>query len=295
MPNEATIKFRRTGFNWGVTLFLIAFHVGAVAALFNFSWSALILSIFLWWVAGSLGIGIGYHRLLTHRGFKTPKPVEYFLTLCGTLAMEGSSVAWVATHRIHHAYTERDGDPHSPRHGFWWSHMGWILEGRSMQRNSEATARYTQDLLKDSAHVWLMRWHYLTTLALGIGLYAIGGWQFVLWGICLRIVFSWHTTWFVNSAAHVWGSRRFETRDDSRNLWWVALVAFGEGWHNNHHAHQASARHGLAWYEVDINWYGIWVMKKLGLAKDIRLVALPKSSPETLQKIHDAEELQELA
>ncbi len=281
MRNEATINFRRGGFNWGVTLFLLAVHAGAMVALFNFSWTAFFLSLFLWWVSGSLGIGIGYHRLLTHRGFKTPKWMEYFLTLCGTLAMEGSPIAWVATHRIHHAYTDRDGDPHSPRHGFWWSHMGWILEGRSMQRNPEATARYAQDLLRDPFQRGLMRWHYWTTVALAAVLFAVGGWQFVLWGVFLRMVFSWHTTWFVNSAAHVWGRRRFATQDDSRNLWWVALVAFGEGWHNNHHAHQASARHGLTWYEIDINWYGILVMKKLGLAKNIRLAEWPKTEPQS--------------
>ncbi|MDQ3009703.1 MAG: fatty acid desaturase [Acidobacteriota bacterium] len=281
MRNEATINFRRGGFNWGVTLFLLAVHVGAIVALFNFSWPALILAFFLWWVSGSLGIGIGYHRLLTHRGFKTPKWMEYFLTLCGTLAMEGSPIAWVVTHRIHHAYTDRDGDPHSPRQGFWWSHMGWIFTGYSTQRNQEATARYAQDLLKDPFQRWLMRWHYLTTVALGFVLFTLGGWQFVLWGIFLRIVLSWHTTWFVNSAAHVWGSRRFDTRDDSRNLWWVGLLAFGEGWHNNHHAHQSSARHGLTWYEIDFNWYGIWVMKKLSLAKDLRLTDWPKTSPKS--------------
>jgi fatty-acid desaturase len=283
MQNEARINFRRGGFNWGVTLFLIALHLGAVVALFTFSWSAFFLALFLWWVSGSLGIGIGFHRLLTHRGFKTPKWMEYFLTICGTLAMEGSSVAWVATHRIHHVYTEREGDPHSPRDGFWWSHMGWILQGHSMQRNAEATARYAQDLLKDPLHVWLLRWHYLPTAALALILFAIGGWQFVLWGIFLRIVFSWHMTWFVNSAAHVWGSRRFETRDDSRNLWWVGLLAFGEGWHNNHHAHPASARHGLTWYEFDLNWYGIWVLQKLGLAKNIRLTELSASRNLTQQ------------
>lgn len=293
MQNEAKINFRRNGFNWGVTLFLIAFHLGAVVALFNFSWPAFFLAFFLWWVSGSLGIGIGYHRLLTHRGFKTPKWVEYFLTICGTLAMEGSPIAWVATHRIHHVFTEREGDPHSPRDGFWWSHMGWILRGHSVQRNLEATARYAQDLLKDPFQVWLLRWHYLTTAALAVLLFALGGWQFVLWGIFLRIVVSWHTTWFVNSAAHVWGSRRFETRDDSRNLWWVGLLAFGEGWHNNHHAHQSSARHGLTWYEIDLNWYGIWVLQKLGLATNVRLFKLnasqtPAQQPGELEPLEES-------
>lgn len=263
---------RRTEIIWGTTLFLAAFHVGALVALWMFTWEALIVGVVMWWVAGSLGIGMGYHRLLTHRGYKVPKAVEYFLAVCGTLAIEGGPIAWVATHRIHHAFTDREGDPHSPHDGFWWSHMGWILTGFSFHRNTSLTARYTPDLAKDRFYVWLTHWHFLSTVALGVLLYALGGWAWVMWGIFMRVVFSWHATWFVNSAAHVWGSRRFETRDDSRNSWWVALLSFGEGWHNNHHAHPSAARHGLAWYEIDINWYGIRILELLGLAKSLRLV-----------------------
>jgi fatty-acid desaturase len=291
MRNEATINFRRSGFNWPIFLFMAFFHAAAIVGLFNFSWSALGVAILMWWVAGSLGIGMGYHRLLTHRGYKTPKWVEYALTLFGSLAMEGGSIGWVATHRIHHVYADRDGDPHSPRHGLWWSHMGWILEGHSLHREVEATARHAADLAKDRFHVWLTRWHFLPQVVLGAILFLLGGWQFVLWGVFVRVVFSWHATWFVNSASHVWGGRRFETRDDSRNNWWVAILSHGEGWHNNHHAHPSSARHGLAWYEIDVNWYGIWVLKKLGLAKNVRLVTIPKKSSQGQQ----SEELQEAA
>lgn len=276
MGNEIINEIRKKGFNWGITLFLAAFHIGAIAAFWNFSWSALGVAVLLWWVAGSLGIGMGYHRLLTHRGYKTPKPIEYFLTLCGTLALEGGPIAWVATHRIHHMYTEREGDPHSPRDGFFWSHMGWIINGQSLHRETVVTGRHAADLARDPFYRWLSRWHFLTQAALAVALYAIGGWPFVFWGIFVRVVFSWHATWFVNSAAHVWGGRRFATRDDSRNLWWVAIISFGEGWHNNHHAHPASARHGLAWYEIDFNWYGIRFLQMLGLAKNIRLAELPK-------------------
>lgn len=271
MLNIQTINHHRKPVNWPMTLFMLLFHVGAVAALFNFSWPALGVAVLMWWIAGSLGIGIGYHRLLTHRGFKTPKFVEYFLTLCGTLALQGGPIGWVATHRIHHANTERDGDPHSPREGFWWSHMGWIVNGQSTHSEVESMARFVPDLSKDPFLDWLSRWSFVTQIPLIAILYWAGGWPFILWGICLRVVFSWHATCFVNSAAHVWGTRRFETRDDSRNNWWVALMTFGEGWHNNHHAFPAAARHGLSWYQVDINWYGIWLLKKLGLARKIRL------------------------
>ncbi|MFN8002683.1 MAG: fatty acid desaturase [Acidobacteriota bacterium] len=283
MQNEGTIHHRNNPLNWPMTLFMALFHVGAVAALFDFSWAALGVAVFLWWFAGSLGIGIGYHRLLTHRGFKTAKPVEYFLTVCGALALQGGSIPWCANHRIHHANTEREGDPHSPRRGFWWSHMGWITNGVSDHNEIQLHARTVPDLYKDRFHQWLSRWNYLPQLPLIALLYWLGGWQFVLWGVCVRVVFSWHATCFVNSAAHVWGSRRFNTADDSRNNWWVALMTFGEGWHNNHHAHPAAARHGLAWYEFDLNWCAIWLLEKLGLVEKVRRGSLPKTNITTEQ------------
>ena len=249
---------------------MILFHAGAVAALFVFSWKALMLAVVLWWIAGSLGIGMGYHRLLTHRGYKTPKWVEYVLSVCGTLALEGGPLLWVATHRKHHQNTDREGDPHSPHDGGFWAHMGWVLTGQTMQANSAELLPYVPELRKDRFHVWISRWHWVPITLLAILLLAIGGWRFVLWGIFLRTVIGLHSTWLVNSATHMWGKQRFRTRDDSRNSFWVALLTFGEGWHNNHHAFPQSARHGLAWYELDPNWYGIWFLRMLRLAWDIK-------------------------
>ena len=260
--------------NWITASFMIASHIGTAAALFFFSWKALFLAIFLWWVAGSLGIGMGYHRLLTHRGYKTPKWVEYILTICATLALEGGPIFWVATHRIHHRFSDQEGDPHSPIDGKWWAHMGWILTGKSMHHDTTTLAKYVPDLAKDKFHVWITKYHYVPLIVLGLVLLAVGGVPYVLWGIFLRTVFLLHCTWLVNSATHSWGSRRFLTRDLSTNSWWVALLTFGEGWHNNHHAHPVSVRHGLVWYEVDLNWYGIWLLKKFGLAKNIYYVKL---------------------
>jgi len=260
--------------NWVTATFMGLFHLGAVAALFFFTWPAFFLACFLWWVSGSLGIGMSYHRLLTHRGYKTYPWVEYFLTLCATLALEGGPIFWVATHRIHHQYSDQPGDPHSPIDGKWWSHMGWILTGKSMHHDTTTLARYVPDLAKDNFHVWITKYHYVPLTLLGILLLAIGGLPFLLWGIFMRTVIGLHATWAVNSATHMWGSRRFRTRDLSTNNWLVAIFTFGEGWHNNHHAHPTSARHGLAWYEVDLNWYGIWALQKLGLAWDIRKVEL---------------------
>jgi fatty-acid desaturase len=272
-----------SGINWVTAIFMLLFHVGAVAALFFFSWEPFLLAIFLYWVGGSLGIGIGYHRLLTHRGYKTPKWVEYFLTTCAVLALEGGPIFWVATHRIHHQYSDNEGDPHSPRDGKWWAHVGWILVGKSMHHDTKTLSRYVPDLAKDKFHVWITKYHYVPMIVLGLALLAIGGIPYLLWGVCFRTVLGLHATWLVNSATHIWGSRRFQTRDDSTNSWWVALFSFGEGWHNNHHAHPVSSRHGLTWYEIDLNWYGIWLLSKLGLARDVYRYKL--SSREQSNKI----------
>ena len=273
MRSEAMFNQRKTGINWNTTGFMVLFHVGALAALFTFTWQALAVSILLWWISGSLGIGMGFHRLLTHRGYKTPKPVEYFLTVCGLLALEGGAINWVATHRIHHAHTDQPGDPHSPRDGKWWSHMGWILTGTAQQYDQTVLRRYAPDLMKDPVHVWLNRLYFVPLTVLGLGLFWAGGWSMLLWGVFLRVTVGLHATWLVNSATHLWGRRRFETGDDSTNNWWVALMSFGEGWHNNHHAYPRAARHGLRWYEIDINWYGIRTLQLLGLAKEIKLIS----------------------
>jgi sn-1 stearoyl-lipid 9-desaturase len=273
---------KNLGVNWTTTIFMVIFHACAVAALFMFSWKALFVTLFLWWVSGSLGIGMGFHRLLTHRGYKTPKLVEYFLTFCGTLALEGGAINWVVTHRIHHAHTEVKGlDPHTPRDGGWWAHMGWILMGTAQQHEDEVLSRYAPDLMKDPVHVWLNRLYFIPLVALGVLLFAWGGWGLMMWGTFLRVTVGLHATWLVNSATHMWGSRRFESGDDSTNNLWVALVTFGEGWHNNHHAHPRAARHGVAWYEIDVNWWGIRALQFLGLARDIKLINQPRPVPQT--------------
>jgi fatty-acid desaturase len=261
------------GINWLTTSVMILFHLGAIAALFFFTWKAFFVALALWWISAGPGIGMGYHRLLTHRGYKTPKWVEYFLTICATLTLEGGPIFWVATHRMHHQFSDHEGDPHSPRDGKWWAHMGWILLGRSMHHDTKTLARYVPDLAKDKFHVWITNYNYVPVIALAIALFAIGGLPFLTWGIFLRTVFGLHATWLVNSATHSWGSRRFVTRDLSTNSWWVALLTWGEGWHNNHHAYPVSARHGLKWYEIDFNWYGIWALQKLKLATEVRSAA----------------------
>jgi fatty-acid desaturase len=270
MKNLLGIKNGAAGWNWENTIFLLVAHVASIAALFFWSWPALISAVVLYWVAGSLGIGMGFHRLLTHRGYRVPKLVEYFLATCGTLALEGGPIQWVVTHRIHHAYADRPGDPHTPRDGGWWAHVGWILRGTAQNHDQATIEHYAPDLTRDRYYLWLNHYFYIPLIVVGIALFAFGGWSVLLWGVFLRVTLALHATWLVNSATHMWGRRRFDTDEDSRNSWWVAIVSFGEGWHNNHHAHPTSARHGFKWYEIDLNWWGIRALQFFGLARAIK-------------------------
>ena len=255
--------------NWNTLTAVTVFHLLAIPAFFFFSWQNFLAAFVLWWLAGSLGIGVGYHRLLTHRGFTCPKWVEYTLSVLGTLALQSGPLTWVTTHRIHHAFTETDKDPHSPRNGTYWSHIGWIMRGQAQNQSWATMVRYCPDITKDRFQVALNKYYYIPPIMVGVLLFAIGGFPMVLWGVFLKTVIGWHFTWLVNSATHLWGTRRFETRDDSRNNALIAAVTFGEGWHNNHHAHPRSARHGLSWYEIDINWIQIWLLEKVGLAENV--------------------------
>lgn len=265
--------------NWSATITLAALHIAAVAALFCFSWRVFATAVVLHWMATGLGISMGYHRLHTHRSYRVPKAVEYFFALCGTLTLEGGPIYWAATHRLHHQKSDLPGDPHSPRDGAWWSHMGWIVFSDRNTEENKMVSHYARDLTKDRFYVWLNDYHWVPVTVLAVLLLVLGGMPLVLWAIAVRIVFGLHSTWLVNSATHMWGARRFNTRDDSRNIWWVALLTFGEGWHNNHHAHPTSARHGLAWYEFDLSWIQIRFLKFLGVAKSIRVVSLDTPIP----------------
>jgi stearoyl-CoA desaturase (delta-9 desaturase) len=284
MGRAATV---REGFNWLTLGTIAAFHVGAIAALFFFSWSRLLLMVFLYVLSINVGIGMCYHRLLTHRGYQVPKWLEYVMAICATMSLEGGPIFWVSTHRVHHQLSDQEGDPHSPREGGWWAHLGWLLFGHALHAQTAALARYSPDLCRDRFHVWLSKYHWVPITLSGVLLLA-GGWiwggwvngvALVLWGVLLRVTLGLHATWLVNSATHLWGSRRFDTRDDSRNLWWVAMVSGGEGWHNNHHAHPVSARHGLAWYEIDPNYICIWLLSKVGLARKIQIAKFDRNDP----------------
>jgi stearoyl-CoA desaturase (Delta-9 desaturase) len=273
MEIPAPVTAREAGINWVNVVVLALLHVGAAAALFQFSWVNLGAAVASYWLATGLGISLGYHRLHTHRSYKVSRGLERFLAVCGTLTLEGGPITWVATHRLHHQKSDQPGDPHSPRDGAWWSHAGWILFGEAARDRTRKMAKYAPDLGRQRFYLWLNTYHWLPPAAFGAALLAIGGLPLFLWAGCLRTVFGLHATWLVNSATHMWGSRRFATRDDSRNNWWVALITFGEGWHNNHHAHPASARHGLAWYEFDLSWLELKLLRRLGVARSVQVAA----------------------
>jgi fatty-acid desaturase len=273
-----TLSWNGKRFDWVNVAWFGAIHAGALLAPWYFSWTGLALCLLLWWVAGSVGIGFTYHRLLTHRGFRVPKWLEYAGTLAGMLASEGGAISWVAMHRLHHATSDQPGkDLHTPKDGFLWSHVGWVLTkfGDDGLDYRSLHQRYAPELVADPVHRVLERLHWLPNVALAFGLYAWGGLGLVAWGVLLRLVLVLNTTWFVNSATHTWGYRRWQTKDDSRNLWWVGLLAWGEGWHNTHHAFQRSARHGFGW-ELDMNWLLIRALAALGLVSDIHL--LPRNA-----------------
>ncbi|MEL6224408.1 MAG: fatty acid desaturase [Cyanobacteria bacterium J06627_8] len=257
-------------FSWVRFTFFTSIHAVALLAPWHFSWSALGVTLFLHWLTGSLGICLGFHRLLTHRSLRVPKPLEYFFTICGCLAIEGSPIFWVAGHRQHHLHTEhREKDPYSAQRGFLWSHMQWVLYRRPEFFEYESYAKFAPDLAKDPMYRWLDKYFFLLQIPLAVLLYAIGGWDFVIYGGCLRLVLLWHSTWFINSVCHMWGNRTYDCEDDSRNLWWAAILAYGEGWHNNHHAHPNVAPAGRKWWQIDMTWWVILLLKRLGLATHV--------------------------
>ena len=247
-----------------------AVHAVALLAPWFFSWSALGVMIFLHWLFGSIGICLGYHRLLTHRSFQVPQWLEYILATIGSLALQGGPIFWVSGHRLHHAHTEdKEKDPYSARRGFWWSHMLWLCYPREQFFDYESYKKLAPDLDRHPYYRWLNHNFVLLQIILGLLLYGLGGWSFVIYGIFLRAVLLWHSTWLINSATHRQGYRNFSVDDGSRNLWWAAILTYGEGWHNNHHAHPRVAKAGLRWWEIDVTWWAIQILQMLGLAKKI--------------------------
>jgi fatty-acid desaturase len=275
---------------WEYIIPVLAFHLMVPLAFLP--------SMFSWWgvawlfvgnfIFTSLGIGAGYHRLLTHRGFECPRWFEYVLTTLGVCSFQDSPARWVLVHRVHHQHSDHQNDPHTPKVTTFWSHMGWLFVDNRSLSTGTAYDKYARDIMRDDYYRWLQRrmnwvWVYVAHAALiAIGAMVVGlAWgmslmdaywftvKVVLWGVVLRTVFTWHVTWGINSFSHMWGYRNYETREDSRNNWLFAFLTNGEGWHNNHHADPRSARHGHRVWEIDLTWAFLWCAEKIGLVSGL--------------------------
>lgn len=276
--------------HWNYAIPLTVVHLVALLAFvpWLFSWSGVVAAVVTHYVFGVLGITIGYHRLLTHRGFSCPLWLEHTLAVLGIFTLQDSPARWVAIHRLHHKDTDVQADPHTPLAGFFWGHMGWLYVSSRDHRDIFHYERYARDLLRDPFYFRLERnlnW-FIVYIAHAVGFAALGfliGWwssgtlteasrmalSMLVWGVFVRTVFGLHHTWAVNSASHIWGYRNYETDDNSRNNWFVSLLAHGEGWHNNHHADQRAAAHGHRWWEFDMSWWVIRGLEAVGLATDV--------------------------
>jgi stearoyl-CoA desaturase (delta-9 desaturase) len=223
-----------------------------------------------------------YHRYFSHRTFRTSRAFQLVMALVGASAVQRGPIWWAAHHRHHHRHSDDPPDDHSPRqHGFWWSHMGWFMTP-SAYRTRE---KYVKDLLQYPELRFLDRFDWLVPAVLAVGLFLFGellatvapglgtnGWQMFIWGFVISTVVLYHATYTINSVAHKFGRRRYETPDDSRNNFWLALLTLGEGWHNNHHRHPGTVRQGFYWWEIDITWYGLRLLSALGLIRELKPV-----------------------
>jgi stearoyl-CoA desaturase (delta-9 desaturase) len=289
IPRPATSE--RGRIVWPYLLGLIAFHLTLplVFVPWLFSWTGLVLIPLGNYIFCSLGIGAGYHRLLTHRSYRCPLWLEHTLALLGVCTMQESPARWVMTHRMHHQNSDRQPDPHSPLVNLFWGHLGWaMVENRELSR-LETYERYARDILRDPFYMWLERgylwaWIYFAHAVLFylvgfvIGWAAegslLGGVQFglslLLYGVIYRTIYCWHITWGVNSVSHLWGYRNYETDENSKNNWLIALATNGEGWHNNHHADPRCCNHGFhRWWELDVTYLTLRCLERVGLVEDL--------------------------
>lgn len=268
-----------TRVNLPALIYILTLHCLALLSFFYHSLAGIYLLVGLYFFTG-FGVTIGYHRLLTHYSFQTSLFLRRFLAIAAALAGQGGPLFWVSTHRLHHAFADQDGDPHDARCGFLWSHIAWTILNKDAYQTD---LRRVEDLASDAVLRWIDRWHLCLQLLLALFVFVVAtltsniysGIAAVIWAIPLRIVLVLHCTWLTNSAAHLWGRRRFETLDKSHNNFWIALLTLGEGWHNNHHAFPSSARHGLAWYEFDPSWQLIKLLRSMHMITKVKVADLP--------------------
>lgn len=222
------------------------------------------------YILTAFGATMGYHRMLTHRGFQAPSWFRGLLLILGCMAFAGSKPdEWAATHIRHHAYSDEEGDPHSPRDGFWHAHFGWLFS----QKNYATAEECAPHLLQDPVVMFVSRWSLLWMMLAFLIPFTLGGWTGLLWGGVVRLFLTTHVTWSVNSVCHTFGKRPFATTDESRNHWIVGLLGLGEGWHNNHHAFPQSAFHGLHWWQIDLTGILICTLEWVGLVWNVERVS----------------------
>lgn len=288
--DRPTTTRRPTHVFWQYVVGIGGIHLLALLAFlpYCFSWTGVVLALAGLYCYGTLGINLCYHRLLTHQGFKVPKTLEHVFATLGVCCLQDTPARWVAIHRLHHQFSDHVEDPHSPLVNFLWGHMGWLVVQNREHNKLGTYEKYARDVLRDPLYfrferglnwAWIYGAHALVYYLLGAALgYLTGGtWQAALqfglsllvWGVFVRTVLVWHITWSVNSLTHLFGYRNYETNENSRNNWFVALVSNGEGWHNNHHADQRAAAHGHRWWEFDVTWLTIRALEALGLASDV--------------------------
>jgi stearoyl-CoA desaturase (delta-9 desaturase) len=270
------------GIDWTRVVPFVLIHVGCLGVVWT-GWSpfAVALAIALY-VARMFAITAFYHRYFSHRAFRASRGWQFAFAVLGASAVQRGPLWWAAHHRHHHAHSDRPGDAHSVlQDGFLWSHMGWFLA-----RENFATRNHlVRDLARYPELRWLDRYDVAVPAALLVALWALGAWleaahpalgtgpwQLVVWGFCISTVVLFHATFVINSLAHAWGSRRYDTSDDSRNNPLLALITLGEGWHNNHHRYPSAARQGFYWWELDLSWYGLRLLAALGIVRDLRSV-----------------------
>ncbi|KAL5727916.1 hypothetical protein ACHQM5_001057 [Ranunculus cassubicifolius] len=251
-------------------IFIVFVHVLCFFAPSTFSRSSFAAGLISYLMCGVFGVTLSYHRNLAHRSFKLPKYLEYLFAYFALHAYQGDPIFWVSTHRYHHKVTDTIRDPHSPIERFFFAHMGWIFDFNKMVQKG-VNYNNVRDLTKQPYYRFRQKTMVLQAYIVAILLYMLGGFPYLVWVMGVKTVWGYHVTFLVNSACHTWGDRAWSTKDLSRNNWWLSLFTFGESWHNNHHAFDYSARHGLEWWQVDLTWYVIKALGFLGLATDIKL------------------------
>ncbi len=272
-------KFSEFRIRWHILIPFIVLHTGAIAAFWFIDLGAILTAAILWIVTGMFGITVGYHRLLTHQAMKMPKWLERFHIFCGVLAFQLGPMTWARMHRQHHAFSDRMSDPHTQIFGFWYGHIGWAILAHPKIGKHPKYRDLPHEMIRDPFLNFCEKFQPIIFVISLLLLYIFGGLPYLLWAGCFRWVWVSHVTWSVNSFGHMKGYRNFETRDLSTNNPIVALLAFGEGWHNNHHRFPSSAKQGLMWWEFDASWMWIKLLQRLGFAKEVKTPAIYAPPP----------------